>query len=105
MANHRLKDLRGPDRRNFLRLMGVAGAAFAQSTAGSGAGETKTSTPGAGCTATGNAMAGGNLGGSPQNVHCGPTGSTTAATTTATPATVATPSSIPHQPRARLPLA
>jgi len=29
MANPRLKDLRGPDRRNFLRLMGVAGAAFA----------------------------------------------------------------------------
>src|SRR4029078_7790588 len=29
MANHRMKDLRGPDRRNFLRLMGFAGAAFA----------------------------------------------------------------------------
>lgn len=29
MANHRIKDLRGSDRRNFLRLMGVAGAAFA----------------------------------------------------------------------------
>src|SRR5262245_21650026 len=29
MANPRMKDLRGPDRRNFLRLMGVAGAAFA----------------------------------------------------------------------------
>lgn len=29
MANPRLKELRGPDRRNFLRLMGVAGAAFA----------------------------------------------------------------------------
>ena len=29
MANYRMKDLRGPDRRNFLRLMGVAGAAFA----------------------------------------------------------------------------
>jgi len=29
MANHRLKDLRGPARRNFLRLMGAAGAGFA----------------------------------------------------------------------------
>ncbi len=29
MANPRLKDLRGSDRRNFLRLMGFAGAAFA----------------------------------------------------------------------------
>lgn len=29
MANPRLKDLKGSDRRNFLRLMGVAGAAFA----------------------------------------------------------------------------
>ena len=29
MANHRLKDLRGSDRRNFLRLMGFAGAALA----------------------------------------------------------------------------
>lgn len=29
MANYKIKDLRGPQRRNFLRLMGAAGAGFA----------------------------------------------------------------------------
>jgi hypothetical protein len=54
-----------------------------------------TSTPGAGCTATGNAMKGGNLGGSPTNKDCGP--GTTAATTGAvvTPAAPAAASTAP----------
>lgn len=56
----------------------------------------QTSTPGAGCTATANAMRGGNLGGSATNKDCVTTPASTAAmpapmTTTATPTPMAAP--------------
>jgi hypothetical protein len=60
----------------------AGGVALAQSTA-----NPPTSTPGAGCTATGNAMRGGNLGGPPMATGC-PQGATagTAAVAPAAPA-------------------
>lgn len=79
----------------FASLLAVAslaagGVALAQTAPAAG---TQSSTPGAGCTATGNAMKSGNLGGGPSGTACNTTG-TTAATSTApaaAPATVATP--------------
>jgi hypothetical protein len=53
----------------------------------------KTSTPGAGCTATGNAMSAGNLGGTPTNKNCETP--RPAAAAVATPATVAQPAPAP----------
>jgi hypothetical protein len=50
------------------------------------------STPGAGCTATANAMRGGNLGGSPSNIDCAAAGSAnTAAAATGTTKAEAAP--------------
>jgi hypothetical protein len=66
--------------------LAAGGVALAQSTA-----NPPTSTPGAGCTATGNAMRGGNLGGEPMATGC-PQGATagTAAAAPAAPATAST---------------
>ena len=65
--------------------LAAAGVAMAQA-------NPPTSTPGAGCTATANAMRGGNLGGSATNKDCVSPGASTAAApaaTTAAPATTA----------------
>lgn len=63
--------------------MAAGGVALAQSTPSS-TGDVPTSTPGAGCTATGNAMRAGNLGGGPSKTACGTTSGSTAAATGST---------------------
>jgi hypothetical protein len=65
----------------------AGGVALAQTTA-----NPPTSTPGAGCTATGNAMRGGNLGGAPMATGCpqGATAGTAAVAPAPAPATAST---------------
>ncbi len=64
--------------------LAVSGIAFAQTTA-----NPPTSTPGAGCTATANAMKGGNLGGSPSDTACTSAGARATAAAAPAPATTA----------------
>lgn len=72
----------------------AGGIALAQSPAATTSPDVppKSSTPGAGCTATGNAMSAGNLGGTPTNRECNPaaTPAAAAAAPAAAPAAAAT---------------
>jgi hypothetical protein len=73
--------------------LALGGFALAQSpgAAGGSDAQPKTSTPGAGCTATGNAMSAGNLGGNATNKNCDSTNTTAA---TPAPATAAAPATV-----------
>jgi hypothetical protein len=90
----------------YLTMLATAGAlaaggfAWAQTT-DANAPPPKSSTPGAGCTATGNAMAAGNLGGNATNKDCNTTGTTAATTTTG--ATAAAPAAAPAPATAAAP--
>lgn len=68
--------------------LAAGGLAVAQSTP-------PTSTPGAGCTATANAMKGGNLGGTATNKDCVSTPATAAAAPSTAPMTTAAPAPAP----------
>jgi hypothetical protein len=78
--------------------LAFGGIALAQSPAGTPSSSDvppKTSTPGAGCTATGNALSGGNLGGPGTSKDCRGTTTMGAPAAAAAPATVATPAPAP----------
>jgi hypothetical protein len=80
-----------------LAFGGYALAQSAGGATGSDAPPPKSSTPGAGCTATGNAMSAGNLGGNATNKNCDSSNTTAATATTsstaAAPAATTSPSS------------
>jgi hypothetical protein len=71
--------------------LALGGIAIAQTTPTVETPNAQTSTPGAGCTATGNAMRAGNLGGGPSSAACATQAS--ANTAAAAPATTATTAS------------